>query len=56
MTRERTYRGHTITRTFPSGYWETYLWAEGRFVKADTLEGIKRWITASLESTPMGGM
>lgn len=43
-----TYKGHYITKTWPSGYYETYLQSEGRFVKADTLGGIKQRITRSL--------
>lgn len=36
------YKGHWITRTFPSGYYEAYI--GGHFNKADTLQGIKTLI------------
>lgn len=39
------YKGHNIYALFPSGYFETYL--NGRFVKADTLEGAKALIDAN---------
>ncbi len=35
----RTYKGHTITKLFPSGMYETY--CAGHFWRADTLQGIK---------------
>jgi hypothetical protein len=38
----KTYKGYTITKLFPSGYYEAYI--NGRFQKADTLQGIKRLI------------
>jgi hypothetical protein len=36
------YKGVTITKLFPSGYYEAYV--NDRFYKADTLQGIKRLI------------
>ena len=42
MREVKVYKGYTINCIFPSGYFETYL--NGRFVKADTLEGIKALI------------
>lgn len=37
-----TYKGVTITKLFPNGYYEAYV--NGRFWKADTLQGIKKII------------
>lgn len=42
----KTYLGHSITRLSPSGFFETYL--GDRFVKADTLDGIKTAIESAL--------
>jgi hypothetical protein len=42
------YRGHSIRRTFPAGYFEAY--AGGRFVKADTLAGVKAMIRDAVQS------
>ena len=38
----RIYRGHAISRLFPSGMYEAYI--GGRFMRADTLAGIKATI------------
>ena len=39
----RTYRGYTIERTFPSGYWAALIDTPrySGYVKADTLDGLK---------------
>lgn len=42
------YKGHFINRIFPSGYYEVYL--ENRFIKADTLQGIKEEIKNFLKT------
>jgi hypothetical protein len=44
------FRGHLITRLFPSGYYETFLGEGFGFIRADTLQGIKREINNFLES------
>ena len=44
------YRGHLVTRLFPSGYYETFLGEGFGFIRADTLQGIKREINNFLES------
>jgi hypothetical protein len=41
MEREIQYKGHTITRLSPSGYYEFYSDKEGRFLKFDDLKGAK---------------
>ena len=46
---ERTYKGVTIRRLLPSGYWEYYSYIRGSFVMADTLFGIKSEITKDVE-------
>lgn len=43
-----TYKGYNIYRTFSSGFYETYL--GDRFVKADTLQGIKALINQHLKT------
>ena len=44
------YKGFFITRLFPSGYYETFLGEGFGFIRADTLQGIKREINLFLES------
>jgi hypothetical protein len=44
------YKGFLITRLFPSGYYEAHLGEGFGFIKADTLQGIKKEINAFLES------
>ena len=43
----RHYKGHFITRLFPSGYYEAYI--GDHFIKADTLQGIKAEINDYLK-------
>jgi len=44
------YKGFFINRLFPSGYYETFLGEGFGFIRADTLQGIKREINNFLES------
>jgi len=39
--KEITYKGKTITKLFPSGYYEFYSDKECRFIKGDNLSRIK---------------
>ena len=41
---EFVYRGVLVTRQFPSGMYEFYSDKKGQFIKADTLQGIKKEI------------
>lgn len=43
------YRGHFITRLWPSGYYETY--TGGRFKKADTKAGIMAAIDRAIHES-----
>lgn len=42
--KEITYKGKTITKLFPSGYYEFYCDKEGRFLKFDNFSDVKRVI------------
>lgn len=44
MEESISYKGKTITKLHPSGYFEFYSDAEGRFIKSDKLELVKRRI------------
>ena len=39
-----TYKGKTIARLYPSGYYEVYSSQQGRFIKCDTLKAAKQII------------
>ncbi len=41
------YKGFPITRLFPSGFYEAYI--GNRFIKADTLTGLKSYIDNHLK-------
>jgi hypothetical protein len=38
------YKGINVDVLFPSGYYEFYSEKQGRFLKADTIEGVKKLI------------
>ena len=40
------YKGFTIEKTLPNGYYETYT---NRFIKADTIAGLKKMINEYLK-------
>lgn len=48
----RTYKGWTIEKIFPSGMWRGYTIFNGYYkeLKADTLQGLKDFITHTIEN------
>jgi hypothetical protein len=50
MANSKTYRGKEITKLVPSGYYEFYSDAQGRFLKFDELEDAKAQIDEELKS------
>lgn len=51
-----TYKGITITKEFPSGYFTYYSDKNGRFLKADTLDGLKKQINKENKMAKGGKM
>lgn len=53
MSTPRTYYGHEITKSYPEGYWTTFIPGIG-YLRADTLDGLKALIRHRLGRTRPG--